>query len=75
MKTILIRSSHRMIKLARNKEVVFFGLSAFSCFVFETTKIISVKLATKDYIRSFLVILVIVLSARCLHCTLSSNIE
>ena len=49
------------MKLARNKEVVFVGLSTFSCFVFETTKIISVKLGTEDYIKSFRVILVTVL--------------
>jgi hypothetical protein len=65
-------SSHRMIKLASNK-FVFVGLSAFSCFVLETTNVISVKLGTEDYIKRFRVILVIVLSARCLHCTLSSK--
>jgi hypothetical protein len=41
-----------MMKLARNK-FVFVGLSAFSCFILQTTEAVSVKLGTEDYNQSF----------------------
>jgi hypothetical protein len=59
------------MKLVRNKEVLFFGLSNFSCCVFETTNVIKARLGTEEYIKRFRVILVNLLSA--LYTELDSN--